>query len=71
MPLSRAARSSSSSSNGHSRNSISNETAPTSRLSLNTDSQSIDPRIAKRFEEQELQVCRLLLHKFTPRLTTC
>ncbi|GAA5990939.1 hypothetical protein JCM5350_008285 [Sporobolomyces pararoseus] len=60
FPLSRAARSSSSSSNGHSRNSISNDTAATSLRSINTDSQSIDPRIAKRFEEQELQISRLM-----------
>ncbi|GAA5830293.1 hypothetical protein JCM3766R1_002857 [Sporobolomyces carnicolor] len=59
MPLSRATRSSSSSSNGHSRNSISNETAATS-LRTHTDSQSIDPRIARRFEEQELQISRLM-----------
>jgi len=58
LPLSRAARSSSSSSNGHGRNSISNDTIATS---LRSDSQPIDPRIAKRFEEQESQVCILSL----------
>ncbi|GAA5911113.1 uncharacterized protein JCM6883_004273 [Sporobolomyces salmoneus] len=59
LPLARATRSSSSSSNGHGRNSISNDTIATS-LRSNTDSQSIDPRIAKRFEEQELQISRLM-----------
>ncbi|GAA5932975.1 uncharacterized protein JCM15063_002258 [Sporobolomyces koalae] len=56
MPLSRAARSSSSSSNGHGRNSISNDAS----MRPLTDSQSIDPRVAKRFEEQEAQIARLL-----------
>lgn len=60
FPLSRAARSSSSSSNGHSRNSISNDTAAPS-LRSHTDSQSIDPRIMKRFEDQEAQVRCLFL----------
>ncbi|GAA6061674.1 hypothetical protein JCM10212_000857 [Sporobolomyces blumeae] len=50
-------RSSSSSSAGHSRNSISVETAATS---LRSPSDSpIDPRVAKRFEEQETQISRL------------
>lgn len=58
LPLSRATRSSSSSSNGHGRNSISNDTVATS---LRSDSQPIDPRVAKRFEEQESQVWPLSL----------
>ncbi|GAA6019601.1 hypothetical protein JCM11491_002819 [Sporobolomyces phaffii] len=59
LPLSRAARSSTSSSNGYSRNSISNETGTTS-LRSHADVSTIDPRIAKRFEEQETQIARLV-----------
>ncbi|GAA5904781.1 hypothetical protein JCM5296_000759 [Sporobolomyces johnsonii] len=64
-PLRGVARSSSSSSNGHGRNSMSTETPATSVRSL-TDVQSIDPRISKRFEEQDTQIFRL-----TKQLSHC
>ncbi|GAA5920854.1 hypothetical protein JCM1841_002353 [Sporobolomyces salmonicolor] len=64
-PLRGVARSSSSSSNGHGRNSMSTETPATSVRSL-TEMQSIDTRISKRFEEQDTQILRL-----TKQLSHC